>query len=222
MKKTIKKHSDKDFIYGISRYFCGELVIGSDSWEELFADLEEHQHSNFTKQSFDEYKLFNLTIMIEYKLVHILELFFNENKLDKNKAYIHVLNSCKKYRRLNNMDAKKVLKKEMGGNQSNIFSPHILFYVAGCSLGDILHIFDKYTDTFSQKDTIVKRLRGFKSKRNDFTHNLLSSRINQQKLLSRALSVGLKLVKTFEEMVGHSFVSGVSGRELVLKLNNLK
>lgn len=134
-------------------------------------------------------------------MANILELFSNENKLDYNKAFNCILETCKKYRKLDQKRTEKILRKEIGNNKSNLFSPHILFYITGCGLGDILNIFDQYTVKFFQKDKIVKQLREFKDKRNDFTHNLLSIRSSQYKLLSRVLSTGLKLNKTFNQMV---------------------
>ena len=218
MKKLIKKHRDQDFAYGMSRYFCGGLVVDSDSWEALFEKIKKYDCSSFRIQSFNEYKLFNLTILIEYQLADILELFFKEDKIDKEKTYNCILDICKRYRKLDQSKAETILKKEIGNNQSNLFSPHILFYIAGCGLGDIFNIFDQYKVKFLQKDRIVKQLRGFKYKRNDFTHNLLSSRSSQHKLLSRALLTGLKLKKTFDQMVKSDFISSISGREMISKL----
>lgn len=218
MKKPIKKHSDQNFIYGINRYFCCGLIIDSDSWKSLFEKLERYNIPNFTNQSFDEYKLFNLTILIEYQLAHILELFCNENKINYSKAYNCILETCKRYRKLDQKKAEKTLKKEIGNNKSNLFSPHVLFYITGCGLGDVLNIFDQYTINFLRKDKIIKQLRDFKDKRNDFTHNLLSSRTNQHKLLSSAVSTGLKLNETFDQMVESGFISDPSGREGILKL----
>lgn len=218
MKKPIKKHKDQNFVYGMNRYLCSGFVTDSESWEELFEKLRKYNFQGFKNQSFNEYKLFNLIIEIEYRLATILELFFKEDKLNKDGAYVCVLETCKRYRALDREQAAKILKKEMESNPKNLFSPHILFYIAGCSLGDILNIFDQYTIDFSHKDKIVKQLRGFNNKRNDFTHNLLSSRTNQHKLLLRALLTGMKLKKAFDQMIEAGFVVGISGREGILKL----
>ncbi|MDD3101581.1 MAG: hypothetical protein PHE59_00310 [Patescibacteria group bacterium] len=221
MRKEIKKHSDKNAFRGMNRYFNADLVVDSNSWEELFENLERYKiSSNFKNQSFNEYKLFNLTIKIEYKLTMILELFLKEGKLVRSEAYKHILETCKKYRRLiTKKETEKLLKREMKNDDSNLFSPHVLFYIAGCGLGDILHIFENCTDNFSDKDKIVKQLRGFKDKRNDFTHNLLSSRINSFKLLSRALLVGQKLYNTFDQMIESHFIrDSIVGNRMIYKL----
>ncbi len=214
MREPIRKHNDLGFFYGMKRYVCTDFVIDSNSWEELFENLKKYNQSGFKIQSFYEYKLLNLTIAIEYRLASILELFFQEKKLNKNKSYTHVLKTCQKYRRLDEKEARKILKKEMGINEANLFSPHILFYIAGCGLGDILHIFDQYTIDFSYKGTITKQLRGFNVMRNDFIHHLLSSRINQYKLLLRALLTGSKLKKTFDQMINPRISDG----KLILNL----
>ncbi|OGN31523.1 MAG: hypothetical protein A3I92_00575 [Candidatus Yanofskybacteria bacterium RIFCSPLOWO2_02_FULL_43_10b] len=156
----------------------------------------------------------NLTLNIEQHIATILDLFYKESRMKTQAARKSIINSCKRTRSLTEQEANTILNKELRPGDKNLFTPHILFYVAGCSLGGLIGILDKYADNFSGKDLLIKQLRGFNDKRNNFIHKLLSSRVNMLMLISRAISTGMNLDKTLGGMWETTVVTGTGSSRL--------
>jgi hypothetical protein len=84
--KKIKQHKDKYFLYHQHRYNYAGFILDCNSWDELLKKIETY-NTPIKKRLYDEYKLFNLTILVEYELSTILELgscLANLDKLFKN------------------------------------------------------------------------------------------------------------------------------------------
>lgn len=217
VNKKLKKHKDVYFNSGFGRYFVIDLILDSNSWKELEEELKKYEMDGFNKICFLEYKLFNLTLSIEYTLSHLLEQFFKANKItNKDSLFRYILKETMKYRKLNESRTTKILNKEIGPNKNNLCSPNVLFYVAGIGLGSLVHIFRTYTESFSNKDNIIKKLQGFNKYRNDAIHNLLSSRINSPKQIIRAIKIGNELNNIFSKMT--RVRRGSEGSEIGLTL----
>jgi hypothetical protein len=77
----------------------------------------------------------------------------------------------------------------------------------------MINIFDHCIKKFPDKDIIVKQLIGFKDKRNDFVHNLLSSRIDPYKFLSGALRTGSKLLERFDNINDSSITVDITTKD---------
>jgi len=200
-KRPIGDHSDEKFGDGFSRYCIASLIIESKSWDDLIVKLKEiNLKTNYQNLLYQEFKFYNCILIVEQKLCNLLEkldLAKNPKEIKGIKTYL--TEKLKRYRAIKNIeDAKAILDKEAENDDSDLLVPHILFYVCGLSLGDLIYLMREMTDDFVGRKKILDKLQEFNDYRTDIIHNLLSSRINIKNQIENGIELGIELEKLLD------------------------
>jgi len=204
MARKVGKHSDLTFIKKFHRYCLINIIMEADSFKDL---QEKIKKSRVGKNEdsillFQEFKFFNLIIKIEYLLVSLIRGLYKNKIVKKEDLRKFIFRQVRKFRYLNKEEAKKLVSKETEGKERRIYTPHMLFYIVGLGFGGLVHIIKVFTNSFTGKKDILSKLIEFRDHRNDFIHNLLSSRINSEKNIKRALKLGRELEENLEKIIG--------------------
>lgn len=202
MVKKAGEHSDSIFVNKLHRYCLIDLILESDSFLDFEnklkkSKLAKKEDSHFI---FQEFKLFNLVIKVEYELVTLIEKFYQNEIVKKEELYNFIFNKIKRFRYLSNEETEDLISEETDGEEQRLYTPHCLFYIAGVGLGLLIHMIKDYTNSFEEKSGIVEELIEFRDYRNNLIHNLLSSRIESGKEIKKAIDLGEKLEETLEAM----------------------
>ena len=149
MPKKVGEHSESIFVKKFRRYCLIDLILESDSFLDFEnklknSDLGEEGDSSLI---FQEFKLFNLAIKIEYWLVTLIEKFYQNGITKKKELYKFIFKKIKRFRYFNDKETKDLILKETGGEERRLYTPHSIFYIAGLGFGGIVHIIKKYTNS---------------------------------------------------------------------------
>ncbi len=199
-KQPIGNHSDKYFNYGITRYAIAESIIENESWNDLVRDLKEnYNYDDKEKWLYKEFKFYNCILIIEYRLCTLCNLLEKLNKIKNKKNFKkYLIRKIKHYRGIKNHEkAKKILYKEVSND--DFFTPHILLYVCGISLGEFIHIIENMINDFLNKNELLKKLREFNNCRTNIVHHLLSSRLD----MSQEIENGIKTYHKLNNLINN-------------------
>jgi hypothetical protein len=198
MTKQLGQHSEEGFIRGFSRYYISEMIIETETWEDLTTELINFEHKGDLKSCYDEYRIFNIALVLQQKLCEVVGMAYKANHIkDPTSLNNYVL----KIATLNlGKDAKKILETETSNSETGIYTPHGLPYVAGLTLGQIIKLFTDFVavpnkDTLDIKNDLLK----FNTKRNELMHNLFSSRIKSLEL-QETINLGKGLIRELDEI----------------------
>lgn len=174
MKKIIA-HSDNNFVKGFHRYTTLEKINKVESWEKLQEEMGEGD----MKVIFNEFRIQNFTLTIEYRLVTLFEYLFNKNQLKESSVKSIYYESISRFQGVSSTEeAKQLLETEIEGDYSHMFSPHVTFYLAGLSLSSLIGILRDCVDGYEIPPKLLDKLMEFKQIRNLVIHNRLTSRQN--------------------------------------------
>ncbi|MFA5232154.1 MAG: hypothetical protein WC410_00505 [Candidatus Paceibacterota bacterium] len=213
-RSLIPEDSEEGFIRGFHRYFLITHILSSDSWEDLEKNLriyEKEKAGEYINILYKEFQFYNLIKDIEYDIADTLfSALINKRKLRSHQGIENLLISkIKKYRGINDrQDVKNLIQRETLGKNRYLLSPHLLYFVSGCGIGDLMAIIRDNFNDFDKKENLLKELEIFNDIRTKIIHNLLSSRINYKEEIKKGLNSGKKIneiirgcqdVKDYEE-----------------------
>ncbi|MFA5030836.1 MAG: hypothetical protein WC495_04565 [Patescibacteria group bacterium] len=193
--KHIKSHSDINFVKGFHRYAALGKINKAESWEELQKVISEEDMKIF----FNEFKVQNFTLTIEYQIVTLLEYLYNNNQVKKESLTNIFCDSIKRFQKASsNEEAKEILKNETENNSSHMLTPHVVFYVASLSLSSLIGILTGCVKDFDMPDTLLDKLADFKRVRNLIIHNRLTSRENVNDEIKNGTTLALEIINLME------------------------
>ena len=204
-KKKIKKHSDTNFSKGFRRYCLASHIVETNSWEEFNEFVKkwyEDEYDDIMLPLFKEFKLSNCILMVEYLIVDRLNKYLVENKKIKNWELLKekFIQKVKINHRIDVNDAKMIITEETENVDKRMLTPHMMLYVAGYGLGELVNYVDEFTKKFPNKKEIVAELTKFNKRRGLIAHNLCSSREDINLLVNDGIIISKKL----EELVDNT------------------
>ena len=206
-KDPVGEHSEDGFVNSFKRYVVLGLVVESSSWEEFSDKLSSMNKSIFFNKSiestnyFKEYKFFNIVILVEQALSRYIELTQKAGEI-KNEAalYEFVRGKIQQYRDLTKEEVQELLDQEIGSKDSSLLSPHLLFRVAGITLGGLIHMVRTYLAKTPVNEELVCCLTAFNNYRNEIFHQAVSSRVSIISLVDNGLIAGAKILDNLQSL----------------------
>jgi hypothetical protein len=180
MNKIVGDYSDEKFTTSFVRYDAIDKVLESSSFKEL----EEKIYKSYSPKAaeylmgafFNEFKLQNSVIALEYDLCRYLENSRNNDLLeDPKKAKDYLIAIMQ--RKHKKQDVEMILNEALRDDDGNLYTPHILFLIIGMSLGKFIAFIKCHIKNSEEKTILLERLDEFNERRNLLVHNLLSSRV---------------------------------------------
>jgi hypothetical protein len=201
MNKRIEKHSEEGFVRGFNRYFLSQLIVDSESWHDFVKELTRYEISDELNACYGEYRLFNIFLLLQQILPEIIGLAYKHNCLENEQALKKfVLEKTGRYLKINEEEAEKILQKEIIGNDTSFYTPHVLLYVVGLGLGELIHIVRshvRFPGIDAQK--ITNELSKLNKERNVLMHNLFTSRIPELQL-TELIELAKNILKTLQDI----------------------
>lgn len=205
MKKIIKKHLDNNFIKSFRRYVLIDCILDSNNWIDLEGKLKEIYPDDYrvvTERIFNELKFYKCVLKIEYAITDSLNNFLiKNNKLKWGSLKDKFLEKIERNIKCTEEEAKEILKKETGGKNEGILTPHMMLYCAGFSIGELIGYLNSFTENFSQKSELVDKLTEFNKCRNLIIHNLLTSREDADEEIKKGILLGKKITALIDGIV---------------------
>jgi len=204
-KEVISKISEENFFKSFHRYFLITHILSSNSWEELKKELNLYEGKEAEKYFdilYKEFQFYNLIKEVEYDISDTLFSAMVEKRKIKSWKGIKsmFISKIKKYKHIkNDRDVKRLIKKETDGKDSYMLTPHFLYFVSGCGIGELISIIKDNIKDFDKKSYLLSELMVFNNSRTKIIHNLLSSRIDYEKEIIKGLESGKKIGKIIEE-----------------------
>jgi len=210
MKKlSIPNQTGEKWLAGFQRYIAADIFRECKTWEDLFTKVDEFDNSkNMAHLLFMEFKLINLMICIESGLCALSSYCFNNGLFKKPEAAkAMVIDRIKYSRNITDDEAEGLLKQEINDEDSRIWSPHALLFIADYSLGRFIDLLSGQTKEFPEKKNLLERLINLNQNRNLIIHNSTTSRVNINLKLNESLTEA-------EECLGilDNFVSAEAAR----------
>jgi len=214
MGKTIKEHSDSYFGRGFLRYTLISSILDSDTWPDLDEKVRKlygEEHPDIMRRMFNEFKLYNCVLNIEYAITNSLNYFFIEEGKIKEEGELWSLfvEKIKRNTRSNTEEAEQILKEEAKGEIKNILTPHIMLYCAGFGIGEFIDYINRFTDSFSQKTQLITDLVEFNRVRKLVIHNLITSRENVEKEIENGILVGKQIIELIDNITSNKIDESV-------------
>ena len=200
--KIIKSHSDNNWAKGFSRYVLMSHIIDSNSWLEMEDELKKLDSDNYQKnisRLFNEFKLHNIILGVEYHITDLLNNFLV--KEDKIKNWDKLKDRFLEKMERNMNTAKEILEKETGGKKERMLTPKIMLDFAGFGLGDLINYIDEFTISFSEKKKLIKKIAEFNESRKIIIHRLITSRENVEKRIEDGILKGKEITDLIDEIV---------------------
>lgn len=205
--KTIKPHSDSNFIKGFSRHILMSHIIDSNNWSDMEIKLRKYYSDDYQKKTsrlFKEFKFYNIILNVEYCIADPLNRFLvKENKIknwDKLKGRFE-----KKIKR--NMDtkdrneAKEILENETDGKEEMMLTPAMMFDFAGFGVGELINYINEFTISFSEKKNLISKLTEFNESRKVIIHRLISSRENVEEKIENGILKGKESIDLIDRII---------------------
>lgn len=209
----INPHSDEGFVGGLKRYWIAKDIAESDSCDifkkklHSFLNGKDEEEIAWLDLLWKENRFSNLCILIDYALSEYCGYSFSNNLLkDTENAKNYVIEKIKRKNRLNTLeDAAKKLTEEVKSREDAIFSPHILMLTAGFGLGIFKNFLEGHLKDFNGKENFINKLSQFTELRDLVTHNRCSSRIELEKVIDDAITVGKNILKIIANLQKEEF-----------------
>lgn len=193
MKEIKEQHTDSGFVQGFERYLLATWIIKNENFSEYTETIKEHKQSMFK-----EIKFFNAIIVVEHQLTDYLEKLNEEDDFSTD-LLDYLSEKVKRYRKAKDLEeAKKYILKECDQDVSRIINPYNFFFVCGLGIGDIIDILRRFKKGDKQ---FLENLSKFNEYRKNFVHHILSSRIDIQKELDKALELTQKILDVIEKTI---------------------
>lgn len=206
MKKIIKKHSDNNWAKGFRRYFLISYVLDSDSWVDLEGKLKKIYNDEspvIMKRMFNEFKLYNCILRIEYAITDSLNSFLIKENIIKNWEALKdkFLDKIQRNTRSTKEEAEEIMEIQTDGKIKRILTPHMMLYCAGFGAGELVNYVNSFTKDFSQKKELIVKLTEFNECRKLVIHNLLTSREDVDEEIEKGILSGREVVDLIEKII---------------------
>lgn len=206
--KTIKQHSDSYFVKSFSRYVLMTLIIDSNSWSEMENEFKKHYDDDYkkkTSQLFNEFKLYNIILGVEYHITDLLNNFLvKENKIkDWDKLKNKFVEKIERNMKTKN-EAEKILRNETDGKRERMLTPKMMLDFAGFGLGELVNYVNEFTSSFPEKKRLVNKLTEFNESRKIIVHRLITSRENVEEEIENGILKGKESIDLINEIIDSS------------------
>jgi hypothetical protein len=201
-RNQIKSHDDCYSATGFKRYLLVGDVLQSNSWKDLEERLSVKKNTDSIQSLFGEFKFLNYVTCIEHILCCFLALLNEKGKLVNREGVFKMIIDCvKRYRDLDIENAENLINEEIEDNLNRLINPHVVFYIAGMGLGNLINVLRNHTQAFERKEELVQKLTLFNDCRSNLVHHLLSSRIN----LNDEINIGLSSAAALKDLLDNLF-----------------
>ena len=206
--KTIKSHSDSNWFKGFSRYMLMTLIVDSNSWSDMEAELKKRYDDDCkkkTSQLFNEFKLHNVILGVEYHITDLLNNFLaKENKIKNwDKLKNRFVEKIERNKNKTKNEAKEILRNETGGKRERMLTPALMFDSARFGLGELIGYINEFTSSFPEKKKLVNKLTEFNRIRNIVIHRLITSRENVEEEIEKGILKGKESIDLINEIIDY-------------------
>jgi len=197
-QKRSNSHNNQNFIIGLTLFECISELRGAKSFKNYIELLDSYSHimPNLHKIIFNLMRVSAITHIIEHNLILKMELLYKKAIKDiQEEIKKDIIKKTTKMNSLNKEEALKLIKKQQEGENVWMIPP-ILQYVAGYSLGELIHLYGMLVD--KNDDLLLPLLDKFKNARNNIVHNMTSSRIDISQNIDDAINSMKKIFQHFD------------------------
>ena len=190
--KIPQKHSDALFVNGMRFWTNLESIADANNMNEFL-------NSRFTNESdksdiFSILRVFATTVVIEHLLIlNMSKRYQSLGAAAKENVKKDVLDKIKRTMGLKNgnadAEAERLLSEQVSSSE-NLFTPPVLQYLAGYTLGGLINLYKKHLQI---NPDLEESLRKFADARNFVVHNTLSSREDIYEHIRTAIAIAAEL-----------------------------
>jgi hypothetical protein len=172
------------------RYCLAEEVVKSASWDQLFTALGKLKIDSGRDRLFRDFKILYICLIVQHDIAALLYLLYKANKLKNcDLAKKTLIKRIKSYRRLPDRAAAiAVLDIETQVVPERMFSPRILFHIAGFSFRDCISMLSKHAHI--DCNSLIQKLHQLNTARNTLAHRLFSGSTDVEQELREGLAAG--------------------------------
>jgi len=205
MTPKIKPHKDSNFIKGFFRYSMISHILEANDWEDLEKKIEPYKKikPEISTELFNDFKLQNCTLAVEYAITDTLNRFLlNNSKIkDQDKIKERMRKKITRNQRVKDkIEASNILTEETDNDIEHILTPHTMLYVAGLGLGELVDFINEFTSSFPKKKELVKKMTAFNRCRVLLIHNRLTSRENVAEEIEKGVEMGKGIMNLIEDI----------------------
>jgi len=184
------------------------LIVDSNSWSDMEAELKKRYDDDCkkkTSQLFNEFKLHNVILGVEYHITDLLNNFLaKENKIKNwDKLKNRFVEKIERNKNKTKNEAKEILRNETGGKRERMLTPALMFDSARFGLGELIGYINEFTSSFPEKKKLVNKLTEFNRIRNIVIHRLITSRENVEEEIEKGILKGKESIDLINEIIDY-------------------